>query len=84
MKGEYFPHLDVWRRGDIIPLDTLTRNFDGRSGTSSEWQEHDSEVWLRNSNKYKSVQEQVLVQENGYRITLLTLDDEVDEDEEDF
>jgi len=84
VKGEYFPHLDVWRRGDIIPLDTLTRNFDGRSGTSSEWQEHDSEVWLRNSNKYKSVQEQVLVQENGYRITLLTLDDEVDEDEEDF
>ena len=46
--------------------------------------EHASVVWLRNSNKYETVQEQVLVQENGYRITLLTLDDEVDEDEEDL
>ena len=84
VKEEYFPQLDVWRKGDIIPSDTLTRNFDGQPGASSEWQEHDSEVWLRNSNKYKSVQEQVLVQENGYRITLLTLDDEVYEDEDDF
>ncbi len=82
VKEKYFPQLDVWK-SDIIPSDTLTRNFDGQPGTSSGWQEHDSEVWLRNSNKYKTVQEQVLVQENGYRITLLTLDDEVDEDEDD-
>ncbi len=84
VKGDYFPKLDVWRKGDKIPLDTLTRNFNGWPGNSSKWQEHDSEVWLCNSDKYKTVQEQVLVQENSYRITLLTLDDEVDEDEEDF
>ncbi len=81
VKGQYFPQLAVWRKGDAIPQNTLTKNYQAQSGTSSEWKEHASDIWLSNSKKYESVHEQVLVQDDGYRITLLTLGDEADEDE---
>lgn len=84
VKGSYFPQLAVWREGDNIPQNTLTRSYLARSGTSSTWEEHASDIWLSNSKKYESVHEQVLVQDDGYRITLLTLGDEVDEDEEEL
>lgn len=84
VKGQYFPHLEVWGKGDFVPQDTKTRTFDGQPGSSSGWQEHASDVWLCKSKKYESIYEQVLVQEDGYRITLLTLGDEVDEDEEEL
>jgi len=82
VKGDHFPKLNVWGKSDIIPQGTVTKNFDKSSGASSDWQECASDAWLQNNKKYDSVYEQVLVQENGYRITLLTLGDEVDEDDE--
>lgn len=82
VKGKYFPQLSVWANGDPIPADSITKSFDNSPGSSSDWQEHTSDVWLRDNSKYQSVYEQTLAQENGYRITLLTLGDEVDEDEE--
>ena len=61
----------------------MTKNFSGQPGSSSDWQEHASDIWLRNGREYESTYEQVHVQEDGYRISLLTLGDEVDLDEED-
>ncbi len=84
VKGQYFPQLSVWQKGDAIPENSLTKTYGGQSGNSSDWREHASDIWLRNSDKYESVYEQVLLQENGYRITLLTLGNEVDEDEEEL
>ncbi|MEZ5691958.1 MAG: ImmA/IrrE family metallo-endopeptidase [Rickettsiales bacterium] len=81
VQGQYFPKLAVWK-DDIIPTNTVTKLFNGQYGNSSEWQECESDIWLSNNKKYESVYEQVLVQKDGYRITLLTLGDEVDEDEE--
>lgn len=83
IKGKYFPQLNVWGKNDTIPQGTVTRNFSGQAGGSSGWQEHASDIWLRNGKEYESTYEQVLAQEGGYRITLLTLGDEVDADEED-
>ncbi len=82
VKGRYFPQLCIWQKGEAIPEGSLTKTYGGQSGASSVWQEHDSDMWLRNSKKYESVYEQVLLQEDGFRITLLTLGDESDEDEE--
>lgn len=84
VKGQYFPQLSIWQKGDAIPENSLTKTYNDQSGNSSDWREHASDIWLRNSNKYESVYEQVLLQENGYRITLLTLGDEADEDEEEL
>jgi len=84
VKSQYFPRLEVWRNGDIIPHDTRTRDFNDQPGSTSGWQEHASDAWLCDNNKYESVYEQALIQENGYRITLLTLGDKVDEEEEEL
>lgn len=81
VKDQDFPQLDVWTSGDLIPTKTLTKDFDEPSGCASDWKEHSSDIWLKYRGKYESVYEQVLVQENGYRITLLTLGDEKEEDD---
>lgn len=84
VKSQYFPRLEVWEKGDLIPHDTKTRDCDDQPGCSSNWQEHASDVWLCDNSKYESLYEQVLIQENGYRITLLTLGEKVDEEEEEL
>jgi hypothetical protein len=57
----------------------LSRSFDEPAGCVSDWREHASDIWLKYRGKFASVHEQVLVQEDGYRITLLTLGDEQEE-----
>lgn len=84
VKEKDFPQLNVWKKGDLIPQDTITKTFTGQPGNSSKWEEHASDIWLRNRKKFMSIYEQVLLQENGYRMTLLTLGDETDEDEEEL
>jgi Zn-dependent peptidase ImmA (M78 family) len=77
-KHQYFPSLGVWNN-DAIPSGAITKSFKGDEGSSSEWQEHSGETWLSNG-QGKKIYEQVLVQKNGYRVTLLTRDEEADED----
>lgn len=79
LKQQYFPQLAVWR-GDSIPAQAVTKSFAEPAGCVSEWKEHASDIWLKYQGKHASVHEQVLVQEDGHRITLLTLGDEEEED----
>ena len=79
-KQQYFPGLSVWN-GDVIPQGSLTASFQGAEGRSSEWKEHSGEIWLSND-RGKKIYEQVLMQQNGHRITLLTRDEEAEEDSE--
>lgn len=57
------------------------------AGTLSEWTEIDLEVWLQPGRRQRggTLYEQVLQQQNGYRLTMLTLetDGAFDEDEDD-
>lgn len=81
LKNQYFPRLSVWAK-DLIPNDSITKKYNGHTGSSSDWVECACDTWLSDSNKYASVYEQVLTQDNGHRITLITLGEEADEDDE--
>lgn len=79
LKHQYFPQLESWAPGDTLPPQALTRSFTEPAGCVSDWKEHASDIWLKYRGKHASVHEQVLVQEDGYRITMLTLGDEEEE-----
>ncbi|MBI1272479.1 MAG: ImmA/IrrE family metallo-endopeptidase, partial [Alphaproteobacteria bacterium] len=79
-KHKNFPSLKVWN-GDPAPADSMTARNQTNTDSSSEWIEQDADTWL-SSERYEKVYEQVLAQKNGFKITLLTLDDEKDEEEE--
>jgi hypothetical protein len=57
----------------------------GEIGYISEWSETTPETWLGTSARLrgKMLDEQYLVQADGYRTTMLTLDDISDENESD-
>lgn len=57
----------------------------GEVGFISDWSEMSAGVWLSASARIRGKQlyEQYLVQADGYRMTMLTLDDVPDEDEPD-
>jgi Zn-dependent peptidase ImmA (M78 family) len=62
------------RKGDALPRLSNSRE---PKGESESWHEIDAHWWLRkgrNNDEPVSVYEQTLRQENGYKITLLTLD----------
>jgi Zn-dependent peptidase ImmA (M78 family) len=79
------PELGV-RRGDHLPASSVTARLN-TVGTSSSWQELAGGVWLKTEWGTKSPQvlEQAIVQVNGYRVTLLYVEEseakELDEDE---
>jgi Zn-dependent peptidase ImmA (M78 family) len=79
-KQQYFPGLCVWSN-DSVPTSSLTAQYKGDEGASSNWAEHPADMWL-SSTRYKTVQEQVLMQQEGFRMTLLALGEEKDEEEE--
>lgn len=80
VKGQYFPLLEAWMSGEDLPNKSITRKLDETAGYSSEWEEHPSDIWLKNNQRYESIYEQVLIQEDNRRITLLTLGDEKERD----
>ncbi len=81
-KNRYFPGLCVWS-DHPVPAASLTSQYKGDEGTASDWAEHPADTWL-SSTRYESVHEQVLKQQDGFMMTLLTLGDEKDEEEEDL
>lgn len=71
-KTRDFPWLEV-RSGQPIYSKTLTRAFAGEEGDVSDQDEADSHHWLSDRDAAKwELWEEVLVQANGYRMTLLT------------
>lgn len=79
-KQRFFPGLSVWR-GDQLPSYSISCRSTLPFGEVSEWQDVDGGIWLT-SPKGRSVCEQTLSQRNGYRMTLLTLDDDEAEDDD--
>lgn len=74
-----FPRLSVWN-GDQLPGGSLSVRDGTEIGDVSDWAEILGHVWLERSRGF-TVCEQTLAQQNGFRMTLLTV--ERDEDEED-
>jgi hypothetical protein len=87
-KTTTFPYLDV-RRDDPLPAASISAKTQGVVGRMSDWSETATETWLGTSNRLrgKFLYEQFLQRANGYRLSMLTIDDapdiqESDEDEE--
>ena len=81
-KNGSFPYLDV-ARDKPLPGNCISSRSRGEAGKMSEWSEIDAEVWIGSSRlRGKVLYEQFFEQEDGYRLTMLTLD-EADEDGED-
>ena len=79
-----FPKLGV-AAGDSLPREGLLdlSNVSGR--IPSRWLELDSSVWLVSGTRTRRVMQQTLKQQTGFQITLLFIDrenDEVDDEEE--
>lgn len=78
------PFLDV-TRGNPLPLGSLSARGRGQPGRLSEWTETAPEIWFGTTRRLASkvVYEQFLEQRDGYRLTMLTVDDVPDDDEPD-
>jgi len=79
-KHDGFPGLDI-RSGNPIPRQSIAARGNGVVGQPSDWAEIDGGVWLSQARRC-CVVEQTLLQQGGYRMTLLALDDEDGDHEE--
>lgn len=79
-----FPFIEI-AKGQPLPAKSISAKGRGEVGHISEWSEMEPEVWLGPSARLRgrALYEQFLVQADGYRMTMLTLDDIPDEDEPD-
>lgn len=83
-KSDEFPALDVWN-GNNLPAQSLTVANPTSKGSISDFGEVDRGVWLRSGGRRGVVCEQFMPQASGFAMTLLALDDDaLDEDEEEW
>jgi hypothetical protein len=84
LKSETCPFLDI-AGGNPLPPGSLSAQGRGQPGHLSEWTETAPEIWFSAMRRItgKVVYEQFLEQQDGYRLTMLTIDDMPDEDEPD-
>lgn len=80
-----FPFMGL-RKGVPLPPNCLTKSYVRSSspGTVSDMREWRTDAWLETARSVSALYEQVLVQEKGWATTLLSIDeDEIDEDDDD-
>ena len=82
-RGKAFPYVEL-SAGHFLPDRSLTARAILPEGKTSDWQEGDAAHWLSSGRgqRLPTLYEQVHVQRSGYRLTLLTIDQEAYEDEE--
>lgn len=82
-KTTTFPYLAV-AKGATLPADSISARREGKPGKMSEWSETPLDTWVSGAQlRGKMLYEQFLQQMDGYRLTMLTIDDVPDEDEPD-
>ncbi|MDP3495295.1 MAG: ImmA/IrrE family metallo-endopeptidase [Hyphomonadaceae bacterium] len=79
-----FPFLGL-KKGALIPNAAVTRSFGLTTANDpiSELREVASDIWLERSGNVSAIYEQVFVQEEGWAMTLLLVDEQEDDDEAD-
>jgi hypothetical protein len=84
VKSQSCPFLDVVR-GNPLPPGSLSARARSEVGNLSEWTETSPAIWFGALRRItgKVLYEQFLEQRDGYRLTMLTIDDLPDEDEHD-
>lgn len=79
-KHQYFPSLNVWK-DDSLPTSCISKRSTLPIGKVSDWDTVDAGIWLTQP-KGRRICEQTLAQENGFRMTLLVLEDQEPDDDE--
>jgi len=79
-KHRHFPSIDVWSR-DPLPAPSASARSSLPVGEVSDWESVDGGIWLREP-KGRKVYEQTLAQKSGFRLTIITLEEIEDEDDE--
>jgi Zn-dependent peptidase ImmA (M78 family) len=84
VKSRDCPFLDV-SKGNPLPPGSLSARVLTEPGHLSEWTETSPTIWFGalRSIAGRAVYEQILEQQHGYRLTMLTIDEVPDEDEPD-
>jgi hypothetical protein len=79
-----FPFIEL-RSEQPLPPASISARAQCEPGQLSEWSETEPEIWLGDSSRLrrKVLYEQYLDQANGYRLSMLTIEDAPDEDEPD-
>lgn len=80
-RHEDFPYIDV-RTGQPVPPGSVTAEQDLPAGEVTEFEEIDGTTWFpsERGRRERLLYEQVLPQQNGFRLTLLTVENEEDLD----
>jgi Zn-dependent peptidase ImmA (M78 family) len=81
-KTPTFPFIDI-RNAQPLPANSISARKEGEPGQMSEWSETAPEIWIGASHRFRSkvLYEQFLEQANGYRLSMLTIDEAPDEEE---
>ena len=79
-KHDNFPRLNVWNDHQL-PSMSYSASASDRIGIPSDWRPVDEDNWLEHPTRAE-MYEQTMAQQNGFRITLLTIDRESDENDE--
>ena len=76
VRGQGFPFISL-RKGDLLPNGTLTARFTGHEGNVSDLDIVDGHWWV-DAEPYcnRHLLEQTLVQADGFRLTLLQVDED--------
>jgi len=78
--GKDFPRLNVWLN-QPLPARSVTQRTTLAAGQLSDWDEMPPDIWLEH--RRGSVCEQALGQESGFRLTLLTFEEESGDPDDD-
>ncbi|MCH7693832.1 MAG: ImmA/IrrE family metallo-endopeptidase [Proteobacteria bacterium] len=79
-KHPRFPALNAWSK-DALPVHSFSQRSLLPVGEVSDWDIIDGDVWLRDA-RGQRVCEQTLAQRNGFRMTLIALEEPSDDDDE--
>ena len=79
-RHDNFPWLDI-RSGSPVPGESTAAKPEGKAGMATNWAVVDAGIWLSSPGR-RALCEQTLLQQGGYRMTLLALDDANGEEED--
>jgi Zn-dependent peptidase ImmA (M78 family) len=80
-RSKGFPYVPL-SKGSQLPQRCISRQFAGSSDEQSELEPSEPSYWSDQLKKNRAYFEQVLVQNDGWRLTLLVTEESDDEDEE--
>jgi len=77
-RSKQFPYIPI-KRGMELPRKSLSRTFEGSSGAYSTLEVTEPSFWTNDIRRNREFFEQVLIQRDGWRMTLLVCEESDDE-----